>query len=65
VGTTALFKTGWTERKWIVSQRMSAAEMHAWIVGEGGRLTGEQLPVRDAEQIFAGACGSGRWPCSP
>lgn len=54
VGTTALFKTGWTEREWIVSECMSVAEMHAWIVEEGGRLTGEQLPVRDAEQIFAG-----------
>ena len=54
VGTTALFRTGWTEREWIVSECMNAAEMHAWIVEEGGRLTGTQLPVPGAEEIFAG-----------
>jgi hypothetical protein len=54
VGTTTLFKTGWTEREWIVAECMNAAEMHAWIVQEGGRLTGTQLPVPGAEEIFAG-----------
>ena len=54
VGTTALFRTGWTEREWIVSECMNAAEMHAWIVEEGGRLTGTQLPVPGAEEIFGG-----------
>jgi hypothetical protein len=55
-GTVASGESGWTERRWVVSEpgRMSAAEMLAWVVGEGGRLTGEQLPVRAAEQIFAG-----------
>ena len=54
VGTTSLRRYGWTEREWIVSERMSASEMLAWIVGEGSRLTGEQLSVPDAEAIMAG-----------
>ncbi len=53
VGTTSLRRYGWSEREWLVTEGMSAAEMLAWIAGEGGRLTGEQLPVRDAEGIFS------------
>ena len=52
VGTTSLRRYGWTEWEWIVSEYMSAAEMVAYVVEEGGRLTGEQLPVPDAEAII-------------
>lgn len=54
VGTVASGETEWSEWRWIVSEGMSAAAMAAWIVQEGGRLTGTQLPVPGAEEIFGG-----------
>ena len=54
VGTTSLRRYGWSEREWLVTKGMTAAEMLAWIVEEGGRLTAEQLPVPGAEEIVAG-----------
>jgi hypothetical protein len=54
VGTVASGETGWTEWRWIASDGMNASEMLAYVVEEGGRLTGEQLPVPDAEAIMAG-----------
>ena len=54
IGTTSLRRYGWTEREWIVSEYMRASEMLAYVVGEGGRLTGTQLPVPGAEEIFGG-----------
>ena len=53
-GTAAATEQGWSEWAWIAFAGMSAAEMHAWIVQEGGRLTGTQLPVPGAEEIFGG-----------
>ena len=53
-GTAAATEQGWSEWVWIASAGMSASEMAAWIVGEGGRLTGAQLPVPGAQEIFAG-----------
>ena len=52
-GTAAATEQGWSEWVWIASAGMSASEMAAWIVGEGGRLTGAQLPVPGVQEIFA------------
>ena len=54
VGTTTLLGTGWTEWEWVVSEGMSAAEILAYVVAEAGRLTGTQLPVPGAQEIFTG-----------
>ena len=62
VGTTSLRRYGWTEREWIVSERMSASEMLAWIVGEGSRLTGEQPAPRRSRFIRRFAARAMRSP---